>query len=274
MSGQDSQDKSIAYGTNIIAVVNQKGGVGKTTTTINLATAIAACGKRVLIVDLDPQGNASTGFGINRAERELSTYEVLLDDVPLKDAIVETDIPGLHVVPSTIDLSGAELELVDMEHRTHRLKSSLHQPEILDNYDYVMIDCPPSLSLLTLNALVASKSVIVPLQTEFFALEGLSLLIKTVERVQANLNPDLEIEGVVLTMFDRRNTLSRQVALDVRKHMGDKVFATVIPRNVRISEAPSHGKPALLYDLNCSGSPAYIRLARELMKREARARAA
>ena len=263
-----------AKGATIIAVVNQKGGVGKTTTAINLATAIAACGKRILIVDLDPQGNASTGFGIDRASRDITSYEVLLDDVPLRSAIVETAIPGLHVVPSNIDLSGAELELVNEEERTHRLKNALHQPEILGAYDYVMIDCPPSLSLLTLNALVAAKSVIVPLQTEFFALEGLSLLIKTVERVRNTLNPDLDIEGIILTMFDRRNTLSRQVALDVQKHMGDKVFATVIPRNVRISEAPSHGKPALLYDFHCPGSQAYIRLARELLKREQRQRAA
>lgn len=251
----------------IIAIANQKGGVGKTTTAINLATAMAAIGRRVLLVDFDPQGNASTGLGIDRRDRKITSYEVLLGVAKIEDALTKTRVPGLSVIPSTIDLSGAELELIDLERRTERLKEALAEQFVIDGFEYVLIDCPPSLSLLTLNALVAARSVLVPLQCEFFALEGLSLLLRTVERVKANFNPELDIHGIVLTMFDSRNNLSAQVADDVREYMGDKVFKTVIPRNVRISEAPSHGKPALLYDYRCAGSEAYMRLASELLLR-------
>ena len=251
----------------IIAIANQKGGVGKTTTAINLATAMAAIGRRVLLVDFDPQGNASTGLGIDRRDRKITSYEVLLGAAKIEDALTKTRVPGLSVIPSTIDLSGAELELIDLERRTERLKEALAEPFVIDGFEYVLIDCPPSLSLLTLNALVAARSVLVPLQCEFFALEGLSLLLRTVERVKANFNPELDIHGIVLTMFDSRNNLSAQVADDVREYMGDKVFKTVIPRNVRISEAPSHGKPALLYDYRCAGSEAYMHLASELLLR-------
>ncbi|RME63195.1 MAG: ParA family protein [Alphaproteobacteria bacterium] len=260
-------------GPRILAVANQKGGVGKTTTTINLGTGLAAVGRRTLIVDLDPQGNASTGLGIDRARRAKSSYEVLLGEIGLDAAILRTLVPGLDIVPSNIDLSGAELELVTLERRTHRLRQALRQAEPLA-YDYVLIDCPPSLGLLTLNALVAVQSVLVPLQCEFFALEGLSLLLNTVERVRASFNPALSIQGVVLTMFDKRNNLSEQVAKDVRSFLGDLVYDTVIPRNVRISEAPSHGKPALLYDYRCPGSHAYIQLASEMLRRQAAAHAA
>ena len=256
----------------ILSLANQKGGVGKTTTAINLATALAAVGERVLIVDLDPQGNASTGLGVNRANRSLSSYQVLLGDATVEAAATPSGIPNLDLVPSSIDLSGAELELVDMPHRAHRLREALARSRV--DYDYVLIDCPPSLNLLTLNAMVAAAAVLVPLQCEFFALEGLSLLLKTIERVRTTLNPDLEIQGIVLTMFDRRNNLSDQVARDVRGHLGDKVYETVIPRNVRISEAPSHGLPALLYDHRCAGSEAYIRLAGEVLRRERGLRAA
>jgi chromosome partitioning protein len=251
----------------IIAIANQKGGVGKTTTAINLATAMAAIGRRVLLVDLDPQGNASTGLGIDRGDRKISSYEVLLGEAKIENAIAKTQVPALSVVPSTIDLSGAELELIDLERRTERLKEALGQRFVREGFDYVLIDCPPSLSLLTLNALVAAHSVLVPLQCEFFALEGLSLLLRTVERVKANFNAELDIHGIVLTMFDSRNNLSAQVADDVREYMGDKVFKTVIPRNVRVSEAPSYGKPALLYDYRCAGSEAYMHLASELLLR-------
>jgi chromosome partitioning protein len=254
-------------GATIIAVANQKGGVGKTTTTINLATAMAAVGKRVLIIDLDPQGNASTGLGIERANREITTYDVLIGEARIEEAVCDTKIPGLSIVPSNVDLSGAELDLVNMDRRNFRLREAFALSSVSSDYDFVFIDCPPSLSLITINALVATHEVLVPLQCEFFALEGLSLLLKTVERVQANFNPELEIHGVVLTMFDKRNNLSGQVAMDVRSYMGEKVFKTVIPRNVRMSEAPSHGKPALLYDYTCAGSQAYIKLASELLKR-------
>ncbi len=250
----------------ILALSNQKGGVGKTTTAINLATALAAVGMRVLVLDMDPQGNASTGFGIEREERERSIYDVLLWEAELLEAVVPTGIPNLDIVPSTIDLSGAELELVDLDRRSHRLADALARGA--GDYDYIMIDCPPSLNLLSLNAMVAADAVLVPLQCEFFALEGLSLLMKTIERVKTTLNPDLEIQGIVLTMYDRRNSLSEQVARDVRAHLGDKVYETTIPRNVRISEAPSHGKPALIYDYRCSGSEAYMRLASELLRKE------
>ncbi|MCY4499383.1 MAG: ParA family protein [Rhodospirillaceae bacterium] len=250
----------------VIAVANQKGGVGKTTTVINLATALAAVGRRVLIIDLDPQGNASTGIGIDRGNRPLSSYDVLAGAATVKEAAVASDIPGLDIVPSTVDLSGAELELVDTEGRSRRLRDAVGGKAA--GYDYVLIDCPPSLGLLTLNALVAADAVLVPLQCEFFPLEGLSQLMRTIERVRVGFNPGLEIQGVVLTMFDRRNNLSDQVATDVRSVLGDKVYETVIPRNVRVSEAPSHGKPALLYDFRCAGSRAYISLAGEVLRRE------
>lgn len=256
----------------ILAVANQKGGVGKTTTTINLGTGLAAVGRRVLIIDLDPQGNASTGLGVDRNNRQTSIYELLLGAATLQEAIVPTAVPGLALVPSTVDLSGAELELIGMAKRSFRMKEALHDVNV--PYDYILIDCPPSLNLLTVNALVAADSVLVPLQCEFFALEGLSLLLKTIERIRDSFNPDLKIEGVVLTMFDRRNNLSDQVAADVRQHLGERVYETVIPRNVRISEAPSHGKPALLYDHRCAGSMAYMRLASEMLRRSRPPRAA
>jgi chromosome partitioning protein len=250
----------------ILAIVNQKGGVGKTTTAVNLATALAAAGKRVLVIDFDPQGNASTGLGVTRQNRRVTSYDVLLGDVSVMAAAVPTPIPLLALVPSSVDLSGAEIELVDIAEREFRLRKALDG--IAGAYDYVLIDCPPSLGLLTLNALVAAHAVIVPLQCEFYALEGLSHLVRTVERIKRSLNPGLEIQGVVLTMFDKRNNLSDLVAADVRGHFGDKVYDTVIPRNVRISEAPSHGKPVLLYDFRSAGAQAYIHLASEVLRRE------
>ncbi|MGE5722725.1 MAG: ParA family protein [Sphingomonadales bacterium] len=248
-----------------IAVANQKGGVGKTTTAINLATALAATGWRVLLIDLDPQGNASTGLGVPQSQRHRSSYELLTGDCSMEEAVVPTRVPRLDLVPATVDLSGAEIELVDYEQRTHRLDRALASAP--GRWDICLIDCPPSLGLLTINALVAARSVLVPLQTEFFALEGLSQLLQTVERVRARFNPELSILGVALTMFDRRNNLSTQVADDVRACLGKVVFETIIPRNVRLSEAPSHGIPALIYDLRCPGSEAYIALARELIER-------
>jgi chromosome partitioning protein len=257
----------------ILVVANQKGGVGKTTTAINLGTALAAVGQPALVIDLDPQGNASTGLGIGRADRKITSYDVLMGAAPLADAIVPTRIPGLFVVPATVDLSGAELELVGEERRNYRLRDALAEfARTNTKIAYVLIDCPPALSLLTVNAMAAADAVVVPLQCEFFALEGLSQLLKTIERVRGGLNPELELQGIILTMFDKRNKLSDQVANDVREHLGDKVYQTVIPRNVRISEAPSHGLPALVYDLRCPGSQAYIKLAGELIQRE-RARA-
>lgn len=261
----------------VLAVANQKGGVGKTTTAINLGTALAAVGEKVLVVDLDPQGNASTGLGIGRAPDQLSTYEVLVGEADLKDAICGSEIPGLDCVPSSMDLLGAELELAEFSRKTYRLKDAIEKLIVFSEtnpYTYILVDCPPSLNLLTINSLSAADAILVPLQCEFFALEGLSQLLNTVERVKANLNPGLEIQGIVLTMFDRRNSLSEQVAQDVRGVLGAKVYDTVIPRNVRVSEAPSYGKPVLLYDNTCAGSQAYIRLASEIIRRERSMRAA
>jgi chromosome partitioning protein len=265
----------------VLVVANQKGGVGKTTTAINLGTALAAVGEPTLLIDIDPQGNASTGLGIHRQDRGLTTYEVLTGAAKLAEAIVSTRIPGLSLVPATVDLSGAELELANMPRRNFILRDALEEYSVHGAsaqagatnsdgcpYSYILIDCPPSLTLLTLNAMAAADAVMVPLQCEFFALEGLSQLMKTIELVRDKLNPTLEIQGIVLTMFDKRNKLSDQVADDVRATLGEKVYATVIPRNVRISEAPSHGVPALVYDLRCPGSQAYIKLAGELIQRE------
>jgi chromosome partitioning protein len=256
----------------IIAIANQKGGVGKTTTAINLGTGLAAIGRRVLVVDLDPQGNASTGLGIDRTNRHVSSYDVLMGEATVTQAQVATAVPGLSVIPSTVDLTGAELELINLPRRAYRLREALAATD--QELDYVLIDSPPSLNLLTVNALVAAKSVVVPLQCEFFALEGLSMLIKTIERIRNSFNPELEILGVVLTMYDKRNNLCDQVAQDVRGFLGDKVYKTIIPRNVRVSEAPSHGKPALLYDHKCAGSLAYMQLASEMLRRERVAAAA
>lgn len=249
----------------ILAVANQKGGVGKTTTAINLATAMSAVGKRVLLVDLDPQGNASTGLGVKRSSIVKSTYDLIFNGISVAEAAVKTKVPGLSVVPSSIHLSGAEIELVTADQREYRLREALRVPL---PYDYIIVDCPPSLSLLTLNALVATDSIVVPLQCEFYALEGLSHLVKTVERVKKHYNPNLNIHGVLLTMFDKRNNLSGLVAHDVREYFGDTVYETVIPRNVRVSEAPSYGLPAIVYDMRCPGAEAYIHLASEVLKRE------
>lgn len=249
-----------------IAVANQKGGVGKTTTAINLATALAATGCRVLLIDLDPQGNASTGMGVTHAERDHSSYELLTGQCTLDEAARPSRIPRLDIIPATVDLSGAEIELIELQGRTHRLDQSLEGAADA-RWDVCLIDCPPSLGLLTVNALIAANSILVPLQTEFFALEGLSQLLQTVERIRARFNPELSILGVALTMYDRRNNLSAQVAADVRACLGKVVFETVIPRNVRLSEAPSHGLPALIYDHRCPGSTAYMALARELIAR-------
>ncbi len=259
----------------ILAIANQKGGVGKTTTAINLGTALAAVGERVLVIDLDPQGNASTGLGIHRLPEQKSSYHVLIGEAELADVIKDSGIPNLHCAPATIDLLGAELELAEFERKTYRLQDAIQRMTSTGKtYSYILVDCPPSLNLLTINSLAAADAILVPLQCEFFALEGLSQLLKTVERVKATLNSKLIIQGVVLTMFDRRNSLSEQVAQDVRSVLGEKVYETVIPRNVRVSEAPSHGRPVLLYDHDCVGSQAYIKLASEVIRRERELRAA
>ena len=260
----------------VITVANQKGGVGKTTTTINLGTALAAIGESVLIVDLDPQGNASTGLGIDWKNRERSVYDVLTGETNLPAASVATAVPRLSIVPSTLDLLGIEQEIAADRDRVFKLRNAIRAmvAGAAANYDYILVDCPPSLNLLTVNALTAADAVLVPLQCEFFALEGLSQLLQTVEQVRGTLNPDLRIHGIVLTMFDKRNNLANQVVADVRKHLGSQVYQTVIPRNVRISEAPSFGKPALLYNISCAGSQAYIRLASEIIQRERGLRAA
>jgi chromosome partitioning protein len=255
----------------VLAIANQKGGVGKTTTAINLGTALAAIGEHVLIVDLDPQGNASTGLGIDRKARSTSTYDVLTGEASLRSAVLPTAVPQLYIASSTLDLSGLELEIGQQRDRAFRLRNALHTINVGErahDFTYVLVDCPPSLNLLTINAMAAADSILVPLQCEFFALEGLSQLMKTVEQVKATLNPTLSIHGIVLTMYDARNNLSNQVVADVRENMKDKVYETVIPRNVRISEAPSYGKPALIYDYKCVGSQAYLRLATEIIQRE------
>ena len=265
-------------GPRILTLANQKGGVGKTTTTINLATALAAIGERVLILDIDPQGNASTGLGLPRQERIISAYDVLTGEAGVAEAAVMTSVPNVAIVPSTMDLLGVELAIAREPDRAFRLRDAL---KALEGFTiegkpvtYVLIDCPPSLNLLTVNALVAADAVLVPLQCEFFALEGLSQLLQTIEQIRSTLNPDLYIQGVVMTMYDKRNNLSDQVLSDVRAELGRLVYDTVIPRNVRLSEAPSYGKPALLYDLHCAGSQAYLRLATEVIKRERQLNAA
>ncbi len=250
----------------VIAIANRKGGVGKTTTAVNVATAMAATGKKVLLLDLDPQGNASTSMGVDKRGRMASSYDVLTGQKSLAEAVVWTEVPNFSIVPSSQDLAGAEIELINTPNREKVLKNSIAKEAI--NYDYVLIDCPPSLSLVTVNALVAANAVIVPLQCEFLALEGISDLIQNINMIKKNFNPDLELQGVVLTMYDNRNNLSKAVEDDVRSFFGKKVYNTVIPRNVKISEAPSYGKPVLLYDFKCAGSQAYIGLTKELLKRE------
>ncbi len=256
-------------GPRVLAVANQKGGVGKTTTAINLGTALAAVGERVLILDIDPQGNASTGLGIDAKSRLRTSYDVLGHDATISAASQASAVPRLDVVPASMDLLGIELELADLPDRAHRLRNAL-KSVAPDTYSYILIDCPPSLNLLTVNALTAADAVLVPLQCEFFALEGLSQLLRTIERVRRTLNPKLSLQGIVITMYDGRNNLSSQVVADVREHMGDAVYETMIPRNVRVSEAPSYGKPVLLYDLKSTGAQAYLRLASEVIAREGR----
>jgi len=262
----------------ILTLANQKGGVGKTTTAINLATALAAVGERVLIVDVDPQGNASTGLGISRHSREKSAYDVLLGEANLVDVAVATEVPNVAVVASTMDLLGVEMVIADDSDRAYRMRNALnHLAEMrIDGQPvtYVLIDCPPSLNLLTINALAAADAVLVPMQCEFFALEGLSQLLQTIEQIRTTINPRLHVQGIIMTMYDSRNNLSQQVLADVRQEMGELVYNTVIPRNVRLSEAPSYGKPALLYDLQCAGSQAYLRLATEVIRRERQLNAA
>ncbi len=274
MSGDSIRLSRSGSEPRVLALANQKGGVGKTTTAINLGTALAAIGERVLIVDLDPQGNASTGLGIDRKSRTRSTYDVLVGEASLGQVVLETAVPRLSVAPSTLDLLGVELEIASEKDRAFRLRGAIRELHARslesqgEGFTYILVDCPPSLNLLTINAMSAADAVLVPLQCEFFALEGLSQLLKTVEQVRAALNPRLSIHGIVLTMFDPRNNLSTQVVEDVRQFMGEKVYETIIPRNVRVSEAPSHGKPVLLYDLKCTGAQAYLRLASEIIQRE------
>jgi len=256
----------MARQTKILGIVNQKGGVGKTTTAVNLATALAASDRKVLLIDLDPQGNASTGLGLNNADRNITSYNLIIGDVGITEAAIKTPIRNLSIISANIDLSGAEIELVNMTRREFRLKEAFANEHL--PYDYVLIDCPPSLGLVTLNALTCADSVLIPLQCEFYALEGLSHLLKTIDLVKNKLNPALTIQGIVLTMYDKRNALTSQIEQDVREFLGSQVYTTVIPRNVRMSEAPSHGKPALIYDLNCAGSQAYLKLAKELLKKE------
>ncbi|AVA23642.1 ParA family protein [Rhizobium sp. LEGMi198b] len=256
----------------IITIANQKGGVGKTTTAINLATALAAIGERVLIVDLDPQGNASTGLGIERRDRKLSSYDLLVGTHTILDTVQETAVPNLYIIPSTMDLLGIEMEIAQQSDRVFRLRRALNGAATA--FSYILVDCPPSFNLLTMNAMAAAHSVLVPLQCEFFALEGLSQLLETVDQVRRTVNPLLDIQGIVLTMFDSRNNLAQQVVNDVRTHLGEKVYHTLIPRNVRVSEAPSYGKPAILYDLKCAGSQAYLQLASEVIQRERQRKAA
>jgi chromosome partitioning protein len=270
----DRSEPAPARAPRVLAIANQKGGVGKTTTAINLGTALAAIGETVLIVDLDPQGNASTGLGIERRDRRTSTYDVLAANRPMREAIVPTAVPRLHIAPSTLDLSGLELEIGRQRDRAFHLRNALNALNTTgEAYSYVLVDCPPSLNLLTVNSMAAADAILVPLQCEFFALEGLSQLLKTVDQVKTTLNPKLSIHGIVLTMFDARNNLANQVVADVRQFMGRKVYNTVIPRNVRVSEAPSYGKPVLVYDLKCVGSEAYLRLATEIIQREKELRA-
>jgi chromosome partitioning protein len=261
----------------VIAIANQKGGVGKTTTAINLGTALAAIGQKVVLIDLDPQGNASTGLGVPKAERIKTSYDVLVGEEPLINALVQTKVPGLAINPSDVELSGAELELANAPRRSYRLKAAIEEyrdslESRHEHCDYILIDCPPSLNLLTVNSMAAADSILVPLQCEFFALEGLTQLMRTVDLVRSHLNTELVIQGIVLTMYDSRNNLSAEVAADVREHFGDKVYKTIIPRNVRVSEAPSVGKPVLLYDLACSGSQAYVGLAKEVVRQERKAK--
>jgi chromosome partitioning protein len=272
--GPDPSPPAAAPRRRVFAIANQKGGVGKTTTAINLATALAASGQAVLLIDLDPQGNASTGLGLRRDERRSGTYTLLTEPTPPAAAVRPTAIPGLAIVPADAALVGAEVELVGEPRREWRLRDALSALAAVSHFDYVLIDCPPSLNLLTLNGLVAADAVLVPLQCEFFALEGISHLVHTIELVQRSLNPSLRLEGIVLTMFDRRNNFSDQVAADARSFFGDRVYDTMIPRNIRVSEAPSHGKPVLLYDIRSAGAQAYVRLAAELLRRERRAREA
>ena len=267
MHENQTKTPSLSQKPRIMAIANQKGGVGKTTTAVNLGTALAACGKKVLLIDLDGQGNASTSLGIERKDRQGKTsYELLIGQKTISETAIETVIPNLSMISASMDLSVADIELSSMDRKQFRLRDALSTQA--QNYDYILIDCPPALGILTLNALVAANALFIPLQCEFYALEGLSHMVKTVARVKKSLNPQLEIQGIALTMYDSRNNLSTQVENDVRQYFQDKVYNTVIPRNVKVSEAPSHGLPAIVYDMNCKGSQAYINLAREVVERE------